>query len=210
MSTATGEKRPEIDEVITFLEDFDTQAIEELRAEFPDYAPLLFSGKMLGEKRDAQSNPNEIFVRATVCKKGLEVLLHKVEETVPVLKKRLKNLGRIQFASQVIIGTGGASLITQSSDTIPFLQPIAGMFALTGSVLTLYAQHKSGTLSNSPQSIFHFYDKLIDGKFEAEQLLQDLDLMLYAFEDKSLAAIAETVSRGNQVCLEIRKALEKI
>jgi hypothetical protein len=199
-----------INEVIGYLELADPNALETLRTEFPEYDSILQQGITLGDDKTLYSNPNEALVRGVACKTGLESVLKKCDELLPLLKRRLKTLGNVQLGSQIMIGISGASLLTQLVNTLPSITVITGMLTLLGSILTLFVQHKSGTILNNSQSIFSFYDKLVDNKFEAEQQLLEIDLALQAYKNDNPDRLVIVVNKSNQICLDIRKIIEKI
>jgi hypothetical protein len=199
-----------INEVIGFLEIADPTALNSLRIEFPEYESILQQGITLGDDKTLSVNPNEALVRGVACKTGLESVLKKCDELLPLLKRKLKTLGNVQLGSQIMVGISGASLLTQLVNTIPSITVIIGLLTLLGPILTLFVQHKSGTILNNSQSIFSFYDKLVDNKFEAEQLLLEVDLALQAYKDDNPERLITVVNKSNQICLEIRKIVEKI
>ncbi len=199
-----------INEVIGFLEQSDPAALEALRKEHPEYESILQQGITLGNENHLFADPNEASVRSFASKRGLETALKKCDELLPVLKLKLKRLGNIQLGSQMVIGISGASLLSQLVNTVPSITIISGLLAIIGSTLTLIVQHRSGTLLNNSQSIFSFYDKLVDNKFEAEQQLMEIDLALSAYKNNSPERLVAVVNKSNQICLEIRKIIEKM
>ena len=199
-----------INEIIGLLELTDPKALEKLRNEYPDCEDILQQGITLGGENSLYSNPNEALVRGIASKTGLQCVLKKCDEYLPKLKQKLKMLGNVQLGSQILIGASGASLLSQLSKTIPSLVLATGSLTVIGSMLTLYVQHKSGTAFNSSQSIFSFYDKLVDNKFEAEQQLLEIDLALEAYHENNPDRLVAVVNKSNQICLDIRKIMEKM
>ncbi|MCB9333913.1 MAG: hypothetical protein H6574_22895 [Lewinellaceae bacterium] len=195
-----------INEVIGFLNLVDPKRLNDLRETYPAYSELLKPGGMLGEDK---TNPNEALVRGVACKAGLERVLLVCKEKLPQLKRKLKSLGNIQFGSQVVVGIGGASLFLQFGNTLPSVQILTGVLTLAGSLLSLFVQHKSGTILNNNQSIFSYYEKLVDYNLEAEQQLLEIDLALQAFRDDNPDRLIAVINTTNQICLEIRKLIEK-
>lgn len=198
-----------INEIVGLIQVTDPKVLEKLQGQFPEYADLFQPGIILGEA-DETIDPTEILARGTICKAGLELVLKQCNEKLPMLKRRLKRLGNVQLTSQIIVGISGASLLTQPANANPAMNYAAGGLALLGSLLTIYSQHKSGTVLNSSQSIFSFYEKLVDNKLEAEQLLTDVGLALQVFEKSNQEKLPGIVAKGNQICMEIRKILEKL
>lgn len=199
-----------INEVIGFLELVDPKRLNDLREEYPDYDRLLQQGTTLGLDKSLFADPNEALVRGMACKAGLERVLLVCAEKLPQLKRKLKSLGNIQFGSQVVVGIGGASLLSQFGNTQPSVQMLTGTLTLAGSLLSLFVQHKSGTILNNNQSVFSIYEKLVDNKLEADQQLLEIDLALQAFRDDNPDRLIAVINTTNQICLEIRKALEKL
>ena len=199
-----------INEVIGFLETVDPQCLNDLRERYPAYDRLLQQGTKLGHSSGLFADPNEALVRGMACKAGLERVILICEDKLPQLKRKLKSLGNIQFGSQVVVGLGGASLLSQLGTSLPSVQILTGILTLLGSLLTLFVQHKSGTILNNNQSIFGFYEKLVDNKLEAEHQLLEIDLALQAYRDDKPDRLVAVVNTSNQICLDIRKILEKL
>lgn len=198
-----------INEVVGYLEMIAPAALMKLRNDFPEYSAILEPGITLGDS-NLYSNPAEALVRGLACKAGLENVLVKCKELTPVVKKRLKNLGNLQLGSQVMIGLSGASLLSQLSTTFPTITIISGVLTTFGSIITVVVQHRSGTLLNNSQSVMSIYDKLIDNKFEAEQQLMEIDLALQAYSENNPERLVILTNKSNQICLEIRKIIEKL
>ena len=89
------------------------------------------------------------------------------------------------------------------------MQILTGVLTQAGSMLSLFVQHKSGTILNNNQSIFSYYEKLVDYNLEAEQQLLEIDLALQAFRDDNPDRLIAVINTTNQICLEIRKLIEK-
>lgn len=199
-----------INEIVGLIRLTEPKVLEALQDKFSDYLKILEPGKTLGNDT-AAVDAKEIFIRATVCISGLQVVLRTCDINLPVLKKRLKKLGNLQLVSQIIVAITGATLLTQSQQAFPGIKMVTGALALIGSIITLYAQHKSGTVLNNSQSIFSYYDKLVDNKFEAEALRQEIDIELQVFDANNPSdKLSDMINRGNKICLEIRKTLDKI
>ncbi len=197
-------------DILGLIKSTDPQKLEDLCRQFPGYEHIFTPQIHFGQETASIFNLNELLVLGSMCRLGLETVLKKCEETMPVLKKRLKNLGNIQLGSQMVVALSGASLLSQASNAMPGLLYITGLLTLSGTLLNLVIQHRSGTILNNNQSIFSLYDKLVDHKLEAEQQLIELDLALKVLDEHRLERLAGIVSAGNTVCLEIKKVLEKI
>jgi hypothetical protein len=200
--------QPYINEVLGLINDRQPKLLDELRAKFNDHKEIIQLGQTLGEVGNI--SVNEIMVRAEVCMSGLKVVLSTCDSNLPLLKQRLKNLGSIQVISQVIVALSGATLLTQNQTAHPQVKIIVGFLALSGSILTVFAQHKSGTILSNSQSIFSIYDKLVDNKFEAELLRQEIEIEIKIANEENPDKLITIISDANKICLEIRKMLEKI
>jgi len=149
--------------------------------------------------------------RVTLCKTALKSVLEKCDEYLPALKRKLKALGRVQLVSQVLIIISGASLVTSANKLIPALTIITGALTLLGSILTLIVQYKSGIiLNNTTTGIFSFYDQLVDSRLEAEQQSIELELALKAYDGKDPQRLINSITKVNEICLQVRKLLEKM
>jgi len=195
--------------ILDLIKDVDPRALDNIKHRFPEQADLFQPDIHFGLETARSFDPNEIFVLGMASKTGLEIVLKKCQEILPGLKKQLARLGKIQLGSQIIIGVSGASLLTQASNQMVWVNTLIGLFTMAGSIMTIYAQHRSGSAFNSNQSIFNMYDKLVDNKVEAEQLLIELELALHAFNEGRLERISVIINDANKICLETKKMLEK-
>src|SRR5690606_4697000 len=144
-----------------------------LKVEFPEYEGLLKPGITLGED-DNKDKMRELKVRATVCKTGLNLILKKSEEILPKVKSSLKLLNNVQFISQIIIAISGASILVflqeNHSDAVKVM---IGLMTLIAALLTLFVQHKSGTIALGENSLSKLFNDLTDYKLNAEHFLEE-------------------------------------
>jgi len=218
-------KIPKINDVIGLLYHSEPGMLKDLNLKFPDYKEVLKPGEVLGSYDDIQSADSktmlddaekekiasDLMVRATVCLAGLRAVLKICDVNLPPLKKRLKRLGNIQLASQLIVAISGATLLTKEGSTLPYMNIVIGLLTLIGSILTLYIQHKSGTVLNNSQSIFSMYNTLIDHRFAAEALKQEIEIEMKIFDQHAPPEkLLDMINQANKICLEIKVTLEKI
>lgn len=197
-----------VNEVISYLEAIDRNALEHLRSQFSD--SRIFEADTIIQEDEQASYQKEVIACVTLCKTALESVLKKCNEYQPVLKQKLKTLGQIQSASQILILIHGTFLLTSVSKTCPVLLHVTGSFTVLGAVLTLVAQFKSGVMTYRAVGIIAFYDKLMDSKFEAEQQSLELELAFKAYDGKNPQRLMVAISNVNDRCLTAKKLLEKM
>lgn len=195
-----------INEIVGFLNRENPKILDGLRKRFPGSKQLLTPGKTLGDVTQ-----KGLLIKGEVAVAGLIVVLNICDKRLPPLKRQLKLLGNLQMFAQAIIALSGATLLIQNQNTYPQIKLFIGVLALTGSLFTIYIQNKSGTISNNSQSIISLYDQLIDLRFEAEALKQELTIELQLFHDNySSQPFIVLIDKANNVCLQIRKILDKM
>jgi len=202
-------KAAPINEIIGLLHSYDESELSRLRDEFPEYAELLKPGITLGEE-EVKDELRELKVRALVCKTGLNLIFKESEKILPKIKSRLKLLNNIQFVSQIVVAISGASLIAflqeKHGETIKM---VFGSLTLISALLTLFVQHKSGTIASGQNSLSKIFNELMDYKLNAEHFLEELRII----EDLNFSSTTEYVSqiiqKSNDISLQMKKIIQK-
>ena len=195
-----------INEIIGLLYSFDESELSKLKSEFPEYSELLKPGILLGEE-EVEDELRELKVRTAVCKTGLNLILKKSEKILPVIKSRLKLLNNVQFISQIVVAISGASILA-------FLQErqgeiVIGSLALIASLLTLFVQHKSGTIALGENSLSKIFNDLTDYKLKAEHYLEELSIIEELNFSSSKDQVSQIIQKSNDISLQMKKIIQK-
>ena len=195
-----------INEIIGLLYSFDESELSKLKSEFPEYSELLKPGILLGEE-EVEDELRELKVRTAVCKTGLNLILKKSEKILPVIKSRLKLLNNVQFISQIVVAISGASILA-------FLQErqgeiVIGSLALVASLLTLFVQHKSGTIALGENSLSKIFNDLTDYKLKAEHYLEELSIIEELNFSSSKDQVSQIIQKSNDISLQMKKIIQK-
>ncbi|HZG00197.1 MAG TPA: hypothetical protein VEY71_04300 [Chitinophagales bacterium] len=207
--------QPPINEVINLLEAYAPAELQDLKKTYPEQENALRRGINAGETpapNDGRvGTQDELYVRVVATIKGLELVIRKCNEVQPMLKTRLRNLGKVQFVSQLVVALSGATLLAmlQKENNILF-NTISGSLTLCGAILTLFVQHRSGTVVPGSRSLFQLYDPLVDNKIAAEHSLQELSIAVDTYQHQSKEKVAELVSKSNGICWEMKKLLDLV
>lgn len=198
-----------INEIIGLLHSFDESELSKLRNEFPEYAELLKPGITLGEE-EVKDELRELKVRATVCKTGLNLILRKSEKILPEIKSRLKLLNNVQFISQIVVAISGASILVflqeKHGETIKI---VIGSLTLIAALLTLFVQHKSGTIALGENSLSKIFNDLTDYKLNAEHFLEELRIIEELNFSSSTEQVSQIVQKSNDISLQMKKIIQK-
>ncbi len=206
-------KQPDISSIIALLYETAPEALGKLQDQYPEHRKLLRPGKTLGTNQEIDNHNgivDETRVRVDLCRSALQIVLVRCEECLPRLKKRLKSLGIAQLISQIIISITGASLVVKSAQTSPLVNNIIGGLVIVSSLLAIFIQYRTGTLVDHSQSIFSYYDQLVDTQLTAEQHLNELEVIVRTGNTTDHARIDSEIVAANGICLSIKKILAKV
>lgn len=198
-----------INEIIGLLHAFDEFELSKLKDEFPAYAELLKPGITLGEEI-VNDELRELKVRASVCKAGLKLILKKSEEILPKIKSRLKFLNNVQLISQIVVVISGASILgflqEKHGETIKI---VIGSLTLTAALLTLFVQHKSGTIALGENSLSKIFNDLTDYKLNAEHFLDELRIIEKLNFSSSMEQVSQIIQKSNNISLQMKMIIQK-
>lgn len=201
-------KTPPTNEIVDFLRLYDKSKVTELESSFPEYQKLFKEGMMMGENRVETVN-EELKVRAEITKKGLQLILKKSEELLPKVKSKIKKLNSIQFISQVVVAISGASILLSLEKKFNFITPLVGVLTLVASLLTLFIQHKSGTIAFGDNSLSQLFNELTDYKLKAERFLEELIIAERLDYSSSIEKVSQIINESNDISLEMKKIIAK-
>lgn len=202
-------KEAPINEIIGLLDSFDESELAELREQFQEYGDILKPGITLGEE-DSKDELKELKVRSEVCKAGLNLILKKSEGLLPKIKFRLKLMNNIQFSSQIVVAISGASILVilqeKHGEVIKY---IIGSLTLIAALLTLFVQHKSGTIALGENSLSKVFNDLTDHKLTAEHYLEELVIIEKLNFSSSVEKVAQIIQKSNEISLQMKKIIQK-
>lgn len=199
-----------INEIVGLLNAYSQSELSSIQEEFPEYEKFLKPGIIMGEDEASEDEVKELKIRTKVCKTGLKLIIQKSGEFLPKVKSRLKLLNNVQFISQIVIAITGASIIV-------FLQEkhgesvkiIIGCLTLIAAILTLYVQHKSGTISLGENSLSKIFNDLTDYKLTAEHYLQELKIIEELNFSSSIEEVSQIIKKSNDISSEMKKIIAK-
>ncbi|WP_298541892.1 hypothetical protein [uncultured Aquimarina sp.] len=199
-----------INEIVGLLNAYSQSELSSIQEEFPEYEKFLKPGIIMGEDEASEDEIKELKIRTKVCKTGLNLIIQKSAEFLPKVKSRLKLLNSVQFISQIVIAITGASIMV-------FLQEkhgesvkiIIGCLTLIAAILTLYVQHKSGTIGLGENSLSKIFNDLTDSKLTAEHYLQELKIIEELNFSSSVEEVSQIIKKSNDISSDMKKIIEK-
>ena len=207
-------------EIIGLMHSLDPERLQELKQKFPQYAAQLEPGITLGNEKsqeegvvkgvDSAKRQMTAF-RAELCKSGLETILETIPGKIAGLRKRIKSLRNIQLVSQIVIAVSGASIFALLGKEMDWVNRLAAVLALLGSVLTLIAkQRETGTISGS-ESLTVMYDKLVESEIKATANHRELNVLKeFVHETGQWDKLSELVNRTNSMSEELQIMLSRL
>jgi len=196
-----------VNEIVSLLDSYSKSKLNELKQKYPSHNKLFQPGIICGESDDSVK---ELKIRTELCKKGLETILIETKRIVPIIKNKIKLLNNIQLISQIIISITGASIIlTFKQSHGELFTMIVGVLTLLSGVLTIYTQHKSGTISLGENSLTKVFNELTDHKIKAERYLNELiiiEKLDYSLKGEN---IIETINNSNEISGSIQSIIVK-
>ena len=189
---------PPINEAVNLLAKYAPGSLRHLRESLPpEMAPVLRAGGVLGVADSL------LLPRAKVCREGLSQTIPICTAGITKAEGRLKKSRDFRLASDITAGITSASLVVSFSN-IPTVKLLSQIVALIGSLATV----GSGFLARIPQdgkmSLFDTYAQLVEARFEAKQLLQEIEIYLgIDLNDEHESALRDLIGKGNLVCQKI-------
>lgn len=198
-----------INEIIGLLSTFGESELSALKDQYPEYSEMLKPGLTLGEE-DIKNEVKELRIRAIICKTGLNLILGKADGLLPKIKSKLKLLNNIQFISQIIVAVSGASILIflqeKHGDTIKL---VIGALTLFAGLLSLFVQHKSGTIAMGGNSLSKVFNELTDYKLNAEHFLEELTIIEKLDFSSSKEQVSQIIQKSNEISLKMKKIIQK-
>lgn len=194
-------RQPLIDEMVTFLEKLQPDAIGKIRTDNPEYADILKIGAILGV---SDNNNEELKVRASVCFATTEVVIEKCDEELSNLKVKIKGTHKLQLYGQILTTISGASVVTSLATNHHEITYIAGTLSLFGALVPLIVDSLNKGLDKKKQ-LDDIYLELINLRLEAERNTKELNFFIN--NNFNIAGISEIINRCNQLCSDISEKL---
>lgn len=204
-----GEQAP-VNEVVNFLHRYGGEEIERLKRQYPGFSEVFQQGITLGES-ESEDERLELKVRMELCKSGLQLILEKATQVLPKIKSNLKMLNNVQLASQGIVVISGASILAflreMHGNSIKIL---IGCLTLLGALLSLFVQHRSGTIVPGDNSLSKIFNDLTDHKLRAEHLFKELLIVERTHFSSSTEEVFEIIQQSNEISLKMKRLIEKL
>jgi hypothetical protein len=191
-----GISAPPINESVGFLAKYAPKTLERLRQELPpEIAPLLKPGGLLGPS-DPLLSP-----RAEVCRASLEQTVVVCTNGIKVAERRLKDSRRFHLVAEIAASLTSAGVLVSF---YPKTQLPGQMVALFGSVATVVSGFAARIPEDGKTSLFETYSQLVEGRFEARHLLQEIEIYLKIdIKDEHEAELGKLIGEGNSLCQKL-------
>jgi hypothetical protein len=160
-----------INEIVNFLSGSAPGELERLKIDLPEISSLFQVGVTLGETDVA------LVPLAKVAQAGLKSVVARTKSAAEGVAKRIRTARVLRIASQIAAAAGSSSVIGFVFAGQFAASLCSGVVALFGSVASIFVDffnRKVGTNGNPTE----YYAKLRQSQFEAEQLLDELDIRI--------------------------------
>ena len=201
-----------INESVGLLNKLNNKALDEIRKKHPDFISILEPEVVQDKNRVPHS---ELAIRVEVCKIALEETLKQTKDIyLPLLRKKLSRLQRIEVLTQIIIVISSSTvfgLLTQDLEQSGFLYVayIGAGLSLVGALLTIILKQNSGEWSMNNQNVAGLFNSLINNRIKAEEILRELNV-LSLFIDANAGEISELINQCNETNRNIRTIIDGI
>lgn len=204
-------KQPEINELVSLLNDYEKEKLLQLRKEYPEYKEMLELGVTLGEKdSDSEEEIRELKFRADVCSKGLKIILYECNELKSKIKSKLKVFNTLQILSQILILITGTVLISFiNNSNYSTIKIIAIILTLISSVVTLIIKYLSGNITPHSKNLYLIYEDLIKEHINAEHSISEIKILKQFDNDKAINRLSEIIKVGNTASFKLKTFIEK-
>jgi hypothetical protein len=194
-------RQPQIDEIVSYLQQRDPLLLQKIRLENPAYAELFKEGITLGEP-DSEDFDNELRARAKICFAMVEITIRKCNEILPGWSSKIKSSNKLQLYGQIITAISGASVITTLAADVKSMTYVSGGLGLLGSLVPLIVDSKRQGVEKN-KKIDETYIAVVKLKLEVERHKQELQFFIE--NDFNVKGISDVINRCNQLCFEIEE-----
>lgn len=192
--------KPQINEIVNFLDTNDKKQLENLKIEFPKFQHLLEPGIMLGDDDETYSEEEDYRFRLNLAKKGVQASVKRGEKRFIELDKKLKRLNDIQFYSQVITLLSGTAILIMLDKTMGesynWIKYIAPILVLLSSLLSLIAKNKAKSFLGGDKDLYKLTSEINILLAEEKSLLRDIESSI---ENFSLEKVKPLIDKTNKV-----------
>jgi hypothetical protein len=186
---------PPINESVALLAKYAPKRLERLRQELPpEIAPLLEPGGLLGP-----SDPL-LLARAQVCLASLKQTVVVCTNGIKAAERRLKLSRRAHLVAEI------AASITSLGVLASLLNPDLTVKIVTfiGSLATIVSSYAGRIPEDGKTSLFETYSQLVEGRFEASQLSQEIEIYLKKdITDQQGVELGKLIGEGNALCQKL-------
>ena len=86
---------------------------------------------------------------------------------------------------------------------------VIGSLTLIAALLTLFVQHRSGTIVLGEKSLSKVFNDLTDAKLNAEHFLEELAIIEKLNFSSSAKKVAQIIQQSNEISIQMKKIIQK-
>ena len=131
---------------------------------------------------------------------SLEKIVEVCTNAIKVAERRLKDSRRFRLVAEI------AAPITSLGIFASILKqmPIVPIVTFIGSLATVFSGYCGRVPEDGKTSLFETYSQLVEGRFEARQLLQEIEIYLEAdIKAEHEAELRRLIGNGNLLCSKL-------
>jgi len=194
-----------INEIVHLLEIHDNKTLIDLRKKYPEQEELLRSGEICGDEEVGGTKDSDM-MKIDLTIKGLSAVLSLCPIYISKVQKRLKSSNNITFIGTLMTTIGGASFFgTLATDFPRFASYTGASITLLGSLFPHIASHLRTGITQS-DNLFDIYNILVEKRFDAEQMLNDL----HTVDSENCGKVEEITLKSNTLCGDLNKLFAKL
>jgi hypothetical protein len=190
-----GISAPPINESVSLLAKYAPKSLERLRKELPpEIAPLLKPGGLLG------LSDRLLLPRAKVCRTSLEQAVVVCSNGIKAAERRLKVSRRFRLVAEITASITSVGILASLFKEIPIVQIVT----FIGSLATVFSGYAARIPEEGKGSLFETYSRLVEGRFEAGQLLQEIAIYLkIGVKEEHEVQLRKLIGDGNALCQKL-------
>lgn len=191
-------RQPKIDDIVSLLQKAAPGVLDTLRSRYPVYHEILKEGEVLG----TSISEEELMVRANVCFVSTDAAIKICDDYIPKLRRRLREIKRMQLIAQVITTIGGASVIANLALHFIPAAYFSGGLSLVGSLIPIFIDQRRKGIGEG-KGIEETFGMIIQAKLEAERYAKEL--RFFIDNGFNMDGISDVINKCNVLCGDIMK-----
>lgn len=198
-----------INEVVALLDRENRKKLIELRELYPEISDELKLG-IWGGKADIDERKQKrlLRARAEVAFVGLRQAIQDCSQAIEAASWKIQISNKIRLGGQIVTVIGSSSVLGALGNNQNLLAVIAGIFALLGSLSSIFLDYAERIIGSSGESIESIYLELSLARHDAELFSKNLRISIDGAVDD--AFLEMSIGEANALCERLNLRAYKI